>query len=100
MRVAEAPEGKEAGLPVGREVLEGLSRHRAKSNLNLRHLTQNSKHNFTQIVLQNIGVEGLPRYKSVIRTVGLHNVGRPGEEVELEGVQAERVHNLEFILKS
>ena len=61
MRVAEAPEGKEAELPAGREALEGLSRHRAKSNLSSQHLTQNSKNNFTQIVLQNIGVEGFPR---------------------------------------
>ena len=94
MRGAEAPEGKEAELPAGREAVEELSRHRAKSNLNFHHLTPNSQKMFTQIVLQNIGVEGFPRYQSVIRAVGLHNVGRPGEEVELEGVQAEKFHCL------
>ena len=39
MRGAEAPEGKEAELPAGREAVEELSRHRAKSNLNFHHLT-------------------------------------------------------------
>ena len=42
-RGAEAPEGKVAELPSGREVVEGLSRHRAKSNLNFQHLTLSSK---------------------------------------------------------
>ena len=31
-RVAGAPEGKEAGLPAGRVVEEGLSRHKEESN--------------------------------------------------------------------
>ena len=52
----------------------------------------NYKGNFTQIVFQNIWVEGFPRYKSVIRAIGLHNVGCPGEQVEFKGVQAERFH--------
>ena len=37
VRVAGAPEGKEAELPSGREALEGLSRHRARSNLICQH---------------------------------------------------------------
>ena len=100
--------GKEVELLAGREALEGLSRHTARNNLNVKHktlstifcclyalpskdnLNVNYKRNFTQIVFQNIGVEGFPCYKSVIRAVGLHNVGCPCEQVELEGVQAER----------
>ena len=93
MRGAEAPEGKEAELPAGREAVEELSRHRAKSNLNFHHLTPNSQKMFTQIVLQNIGVEGFSCNQSVIRTVGLHNVGCPCEQVKLKGVQAEMVHS-------
>ena len=108
VRGAGALGGKEAELLAGREALEGLSRHTARNNLNVKHktlskifcclyalpskdnLNVNYKRNFTQIVFQNIGVEGFPCYKSVIRAVGLHNVGCPCEQVELEGVQAER----------
>ena len=43
----------------------------------------------SQVVLQDKRVEGLPSHKPVIRAVWLDNVGGPGEQVELEGVQAE-----------
>ena len=43
----------------------------------------------SQVVLQDKRVEGLAGYKPVIRAVWLDNVGGPGEQVELEGVQAE-----------
>ena len=47
------------------------------------------KQDLTQIVFQDIRVKGFPSHQSVVWAVWLNNVGRPGEQVELKGVQAE-----------
>ena len=44
-----------------------------------------------QVVLQYVGVEGLPSHQPVVQGIGLHDVHGEGEHVVLEAVEAEQL---------